>query len=89
MHPPPQPVFLAGFRNYTHLKPNEIWRLPLSLTVTTAAEISWGTLLFLSLAARHTHQYFSIAWPCKKSHRVAQVGSVRHSVIKAVLKVHR
>lgn len=89
MHLPPQPVFLASFGNYTHLKPNEIWRLPLSLTVTTAAEMSGGTLLFLGLAARPTHQYFSIAWPCEKSHRVAQVGSVRHSAIKAVLKVYR
>lgn len=53
----PQPVFLAGFGNYTHREANEIWRRPLSLTVTTAAEIGWGTLLFFSLAARHTQHY--------------------------------
>lgn len=57
MYLPPQPVFLAGFGNYTHREANEIWRRPLSLTVTTAAEIGWGTLLFFSLAARHTQHY--------------------------------
>lgn len=63
MHLPFQPVFLAGFGNYAHLKPNEIWRLPLSLAVTTAAEIILGTLLFLGLAVGRTHRYFGIAWP--------------------------
>lgn len=73
---PPQPVFLAGFGNYGHREANEIWRQPLSLIVTTAAEGGWGALLFGSLAARHAHHFASALHGHAKSHEVAQVHSV-------------